>query len=79
MTLTLIYFAALRDLTGIAQENIEVSLGTKVHQLAELVLMRHPAMHLEGVRVAVNEEFSDDSHCLNEGDIVAFIPPVSGG
>lgn len=28
---------------------------------------------------AVNEEFAGDEDVLNDGDVVAFIPPVSGG
>jgi molybdopterin synthase sulfur carrier subunit len=34
---------------------------------------------MEGVRVAVNEEFCGNDTVLSDGDVVAFIPPVSGG
>ena len=30
-------------------------------------------------RVAINEEFAPDDQELKEGDVVALIPPVSGG
>jgi molybdopterin synthase catalytic subunit len=33
----------------------------------------------EGVRAAVNQEFTDWSATVSAGDEVAFIPPVSGG
>jgi molybdopterin converting factor small subunit len=29
--------------------------------------------------IAVNHEYVDEGHVLNEGDEVALIPPVSGG
>jgi len=31
------------------------------------------------LKVAVNEQFSDWSHLLRDGDTVVFIPPVAGG
>ncbi|MFS0783056.1 MoaD/ThiS family protein [Bacillus sp. 1P06AnD] len=34
---------------------------------------------LASVMTAVNEEFVDDAYVLEKGDVVAFIPPVSGG
>jgi molybdopterin converting factor small subunit len=34
---------------------------------------------LQAVRVAVNEEFVERSCELRSGDVVALIPPVSGG
>ena len=42
---------------------------------------RHAALRgrLQAVRVAVNEEFVELSSDLHAGDVVALIPPVSGG
>ena len=34
---------------------------------------------LDTVMVAINEEFAPDSEIIQEGDTIAFIPPVSGG
>ncbi len=34
---------------------------------------------LDSVRFAVNEQFADMSQLLQDGDVVALIPPVSGG
>lgn len=33
----------------------------------------------DGAMVAVNEEYADKETTVRAGDIVAFIPPVSGG
>jgi molybdopterin converting factor subunit 1 len=80
MTLTLIYFAAFRDLTGQNEEVFsEVPEQTTVREFRELARKKYPAMRFDGVRVAVNEEFENDDHVLNDSDVIAFIPPVAGG
>lgn len=79
-TVRVLYFAALRDLTGVAEEALE--LPDDVESVGELVVRvtrRHPALRLDGVRVAKNEEFTDANAQLADGDVVALIPPVSGG
>ena len=35
--------------------------------------------HQLGLRAAVNDEFVSWDHPLNDGDHVAFLPPMSGG
>ena len=80
MNLSLLFFAALRDLTGLAEDEIVVQQANlSVSGLKEKVQERFPRLTWEGVRVAVNEEFVTDAHPLRSGDVVAFIPPVSGG
>jgi molybdopterin converting factor subunit 1 len=79
-TVRVLYFAALRDLAGVTEEALE--LTGDVRSVGELVLLlgqRHPGLRLDGVRVAKNEEFSDSNAELDDGDVVALIPPVSGG
>jgi molybdopterin converting factor subunit 1 len=82
VTLTILYFAALRELLGVTEERVEVSAGA--HSVAELgveLVRRHPrlAPHLGSVRFAVNEVFVPSTAPLASGDVVALIPPVSGG
>jgi molybdopterin converting factor subunit 1 len=75
-----LYFAALRDLAGHAEEGLE--LGDEIQSVGELVLLlsaRHPGLRLDGVRLAKNEEFTDANAPLESGDVIALIPPVSGG
>jgi molybdopterin converting factor subunit 1 len=75
-----LYFAALRELTGQVEEGLE--LGDEVQSVGELVLLlceRHPGLRLDGVRLAKNDEFTDANAPLAGGDVIALIPPVSGG
>lgn len=52
-----------------------------VAALLALLQERHGALRgrLQGVRVAVDEEFAENSRELCGGEVVALIPPVSGG
>lgn len=80
MHLSLLFFAALRDLVDRGEDTFETQADElSVAQLCQKLMAAHPQLRLEGVRVAVNEEFVTPDHLLHDGDVVAFIPPVSGG
>jgi len=77
-----LYFAALRDLTGLSEERLE--LPTQVRTVSDF--MRHieharPALSgkLVSVRVALDETFANDSDALHGVQVIALIPPVAGG
>jgi molybdopterin converting factor subunit 1 len=82
MRLTLLYFAAVRDLAGRESEQLELPEGEhRVSSLAAHLEELHPALggRLGHVRFAVNEEFAPADRELVDGDVVALIPPVAGG
>ena len=77
-----LYFAALRELAGTGEESVHLpSLPASVEGLLRVLEGRHPALagRLQSVRVAVDEEFAELSRNLHGGEVVALIPPVSGG
>ena len=77
-----LYFAALRDLTGTGEERVLLpGLPCPVSALLSLLEQKHPPLsgRLAAVRVAVNEEFTELDRSVQGGDVVALIPPVSGG
>jgi molybdopterin converting factor subunit 1 len=79
---TVLYFAALRDLAGTSEEQLDLPAGgLDVAALLSMLEQRNPALQgrLASVRVAVNEEFTELSTLLRGGETVALIPPVSGG
>jgi molybdopterin synthase sulfur carrier subunit len=81
-SVTVLYFAALRDLAGRSEEQVRLAQSPEqVTALLEALEQRHGALRgrLHAVRVAVNEEFVERSSELRSGDVVALIPPVSGG
>jgi molybdopterin synthase sulfur carrier subunit len=80
MQLSLLYFAALRDLVQRSEEAYETgTTELTVAGLCDELTRVHPRLSWEGVRVAVNEEIVKGDFRLTSGDVVAFIPPVSGG
>jgi molybdopterin synthase catalytic subunit len=81
MTIRILYFAVVRERLGTSEEELAVQPGSTVAQLLHELARRHPALAdlRATLRLAVNEEFARDDRVLEEGDVVALIPPVSGG
>lgn len=81
MKLRVLYFAVFRESIGREDDTLELPAGATVHDAIAALAARHPPIaRLAGrFRVAVNEEFSADSHALADGDELALIPPVAGG
>lgn len=81
MRIKVLYFAAIRELVGKSEEDLE--LPSDMDQLAKLVawLERERALggKLQSVRFAINETFAGRDAPIASGDVVAVIPPVAGG
>ncbi len=83
--ITILYFAWLRERTGLSEETMTLPAGTTT--VADLIalLAARDAGHAAAfqirrtVRCAVNQEFADPATILRPGDEVAFFPPVTGG
>ena len=74
------YYASFRDVTGKAEECLEVPEGITVQGIREHVRGLHEGIaRREQVLVAVNGAFPALERVIEEGDDVAFFPPVSGG
>jgi sulfur-carrier protein len=73
-----LFFAHLRDMVG--AESVEVdAAGKTVAQLKEEMNETYKLLKMETVMTAINEEFAPDEEIIKSGDVIAFIPPVSGG
>lgn len=81
MEIRVLFFATLRDRTGLREENIDLPAGSTVADLRELVASRHPdaAPSLPTTLVSINREYAFPEDELHDGDEVALFPPVSGG
>jgi molybdopterin synthase catalytic subunit len=71
----------LRDITGRAEEAIEVDAGARVDSIFERYAVEFPRLGelRSSIVLASNQQFCNRSEMVREGDEIAFLPPVSGG
>lgn len=81
MTLTVLLFAAARDIAGTDSIAVELPDAATVADLRAELVRRVPALAglLAKSAVAVNQDFAEGGLFLEPNDEVAIIPPVSGG
>jgi len=84
MTVTVRFFAALREQIGTDAIGIELDGRTDSDRLLSMLRQKlgdELAVQLVApdVRVALNKEFVDYPWSVDDGDEVAFMPPITGG
>ena len=81
MDVRVLLFAGLREAAGLRELCVRAPEGASVAEVRDLVAEAYPALRglLPNAGVAVNEEYADAATRLRPGDVVALIPPVSGG
>ena len=71
------YFASLRERVGCDRELLELTDGGRV---ADVWRAGQGDMAMPGnLLCAINEEYAGLDDCVQNGDQVAFFPPVTGG
>lgn len=78
-SVTLLYFANVAEKLGKREEVRDVVAGCTPQCLRGTLKHDYKFEMFMHCRVAINEEFAPDDQELKEGDVVALIPPVSGG
>ena len=78
-TISVQYFAILREQRGVTQEKVVTSAATPAALYDELRGQYKFTLPGDRVRAAVNDAFVEPSAPLREGDRIVFIPPVAGG
>lgn len=79
MSVAVLYFARMAEIVGCREEVLESAPADLAALFLELD-RRHPlGFPREALRVAVNDRLVAWETRLSPGDIVALIPPVSGG
>lgn len=82
MIITVQFFATFRDIAGTDRLKMNIDEATIVADLIMQLEQQYPKFNgnLEKVAlVAVNEKYVERRQTLQQHDVVAFFPPVSGG
>jgi molybdopterin converting factor subunit 1 len=74
-------FARLRELAGRTDLTCDVPAGATIRDVWQAVATTHPALEPFGgsVSCAKNEDFARMTAPVQPDDVIAFLPPVSGG
>ncbi len=79
MQVTVRYFAAFREATGIETETVDTG-APSTGALFEECRQRHPGLVAwDASLVAINDEMVQWDAPISNGDEVLFFPPVAGG
>ncbi|MBI5832456.1 MAG: MoaD/ThiS family protein [Armatimonadetes bacterium] len=80
MTISLRFFSAARDATGLLVDHLALPDGATLADAWAAMAARWPELDRLPLRgLAVNRAFVTEDVCLADGDELAVIPPVSGG
>ena len=81
MIVSIEFLGMQRIITKTRRINMPIKDETKVHDALEYVRQEYPALPLETgmVLITVNQEVASADRILRPGDIVSFLPYISGG
>lgn len=79
MKVTVRYFAAFREATGLETEKVESNAATPGELFAERQAQHGGLQSYSASLVAINDEMARWDSTITEGDEILFFPPVAGG
>ena len=80
MKIQLLFFGITTDLVGRNSQTYSIKEGTSIKDLKNILIADYPNLkNINEFAIAVNEEYADEDLLIKDGDVVAIIPPVSGG
>ena len=80
MKIQLLLFGITADLLKTSSLEIEVEKDISIENFKSFLQEKNPQLkNISSYAIAVNETYADNNLVLSENDVVAIIPPVSGG
>ncbi len=80
MQLKVLFFGIVRDIVGENSIDLNVSTDISVVNMQQILKKEYSGLtDIENYAIAVNEAYVNEDYKLNDNDVIAIIPPVSGG
>lgn len=80
MNLQILLFGIASELVSANSLTIEMPTDASVSDLRTLLVTKYPQLDkMSSYAIAVNEVYTSNETILKENDVIAIIPPVSGG
>lgn len=80
MKIKILFFGIAKDIANESSIALELNNNVTVKDLMDVLIGRYVRFSsINDFSIAVNEEYVEKNVVLKENDIVAIIPPVSGG
>ena len=80
MHIKTLFFGIVKDITNSNFLDLEIDKDTNIEQFVILLQEKFKGFpNIDSFTVAVNEEYTEKDFVLKANDVVAIIPPVSGG
>ena len=73
------YFGPLLDVTGTAEETLEIALPARVSDIERQIQRSRPGLERHRYRIAVDEAFRDGGDSIEQASEIALLPAFSGG
>lgn len=86
MKINILFFAGIREMFGFKEKNIKIEESiNSPEKLVKFLIEKEQGSwkkllsSKDLIRVAINQEISEWSSPLKDGDELAFFPPITGG
>lgn len=84
MNVEVLFFASLKEELGVASLGLNLPRANSRAALleslrSELGSERSAPLFQENIAIAINQTIERGDFTLNEGDEIAFLPPITGG
>lgn len=80
MKIRVLFFGITTDLVGASQLQMDVEKNCSIASFKTVLKDKFSSLEkINSYAIAINEEYANATSVLKEGDVVAIIPPVSGG
>jgi molybdopterin synthase sulfur carrier subunit len=75
------FYAQLRDLVGIREQDVDLPQEATVRDLLEKIYSQFPALllHDKSILIGSGVEFVGRNYKLRSGEEISIMPPVQGG